>query len=330
MTILLIQTAFIGDVILATCMIEKLKAYYPDAQIDFLLRKGNEGLLEAHPKLRKLWIWDKKGAKYKELWTLIQAIRAVDYDIVVNAQRFFTMGLLTAFSKGKTKIGFSQNPWSFSFTHRIPHQIAPTNTSKPIHEIDRNCSLLAPISDEVIFKPRLYLQEKHDQKIQTNQAYCCIAPTSVWYTKQVPPKKWMQLINQLTSQYTVYLLGAPNDYAACEAIQKACQQTEKVHTLAGQLSLLESAALMKGAVMNYVNDSAPMHLASAVNAPVTAVFCSTIPRFGFTPLSDQSFIIQTAKNLNCRPCGLHGHKSCPKKHFECGHSIEWGEIVGKV
>jgi ADP-heptose:LPS heptosyltransferase len=45
---------------------------------------------------------------------------------------------------------------------------------------------------------------------------------------------------------------------------------------------------MKDAAMNYVNDSAPMHFASAVNAPVTAVYCSTIPAFGFGPLSDRS------------------------------------------
>jgi len=82
-------------------------------------------------------------------------------------------------------------------------------------------------------------------------------------------------------------------------------------------SLLQSAALMKGAIMNYVNDSAPLHLASAMNAPVTAVFLSTVPQFGFTPLSDNSSVCETSLDLPCRPCGLHGKGACPEGHFKC-------------
>jgi heptosyltransferase-2 len=83
---------------------------------------------------------------------------------------------------------------------------------------------------------------------------------------------------------------------------------------------------MQKADMNYVNDSAPLHLASALNAPVTAFFCSTIPEFGFYPLSDKSEVIEV-KNLECRPCGLHGYRSCPKSHFKCGNEIKLPEIT---
>ena len=74
--------------------------------------------------------------------------------------------------------------------------------------------------------------------------------------------------------------------------------------------------------MNYVNDSAPLHIASAMNAPVTAYFCSTLPSFGFGPLSDNANVIQTKQTLECRPCGLHGKRKCPQQHFNCGHQIE--------
>jgi len=87
------------------------------------------------------------------------------------------------------------------------------------------------------------------------------------------------------------------------------------------LSFLQSAALMKDATMNYVNDSAPLHFASAVNAPVTAVYCSTVPAFGFGPLSEKKFIVETKEFIECRPCGLHGYKACPQKHFNCAHTI---------
>ena len=69
--------------------------------------------------------------------------------------------------------------------------------------------------------------------------------------------------------------------------------------------------------MTFSNDSAPMHFASAMNAPVTAIYCSTVPEFGFGPLSDNSTIIETGEKLECRPCGLHGRKKCPKQHFKC-------------
>ena len=93
----------------------------------------------------------------------------------------------------------------------------------------------------------------------------------------------------------------------------------KVINLSGQLSLLQSAALMKGAQMNYVNDSGPLHLCSAMDAPVTAFFCSTIPGFGFGPLSSVKVVLETKEELSCRPCGMHGKSACPLGHFACGN-----------
>lgn len=73
--------------------------------------------------------------------------------------------------------------------------------------------------------------------------------------------------------------------------------------------------------MNYVNDSAPLHIASAMNAPVTAIFCSTVPAFGFGPLRENGRVVETLEKLDCRPCGLHGHQACPKGHFKCALGI---------
>ena len=107
----------------------------------------------------------------------------------------------------------------------------------------------------------------------------------------------------------------------CEELVRMCGR-ENLINLSGKLSFLESAALMQGATMNYVNDSAPMHMASAMNAPTNAVFCSTIPSFGFGPLADGAKVIETDKELACRPCGLHGKKKCPLGHFDCSYSIQ--------
>ncbi len=321
--ILIIQTAFIGDVILATALIEKLHRHFPYASIDFLLRKGNESLLEGHPYLRSVLVFDKKQNKYKNLWRLVDHIRRQKYDEVVNVQRFLTTGLITAFSGAKRTIGFDKNPLAFSFSHKVAHNIDRENS---VHEIVRNQQLIAAMTDEHPSKPKLYPLAPHFEKVSGHKRkpYVCIAPTSVWRTKQLPAKKWIELILQLPKGLQVFLLGAPTDIKACETIREQCCKVNRaleVHVLAGKLNLLESAALMQGARMNYVNDSAPMHLCSAMNAPTCAIFCSTVPEFGFGPLSENALVIESEEKLHCRPCGLHGHKVCPEGHFKCAEGI---------
>ena len=323
--ILLIQTAFIGDVILATPLIEKLHQHYPDARIDFLLRKGNESLLKNHPFLNEVLIWNKKQNKTKNLFSLLLQIRRKKYDVVINSQRFLSTGLLTAFSDGKQRIGFDKNPLSFFFTKKIKHQIA--DNQQLTHEVQRNHALISHLTDAPPALPKLYPSDSDFEKIKElnlapiKKQYICIAPTSVWFTKQLPAEKWLKLIAKLPLQNDIYLLGAPSDMTACEKIKRASNHP-KIHNLAGQLSLLQSAALMRDAMMNYVNDSAPLHLASAMNAPVTGVFCSTIPSFGFTPLSSVRRVLETKEKLDCRPCGLHGFKKCPKGHFRCSNVFD--------
>lgn len=315
---LIIQTAFIGDVVLSTPIIEKLKIHFPDAEIDFLLRKGNEGLLKNHPKLRKVFIWNKKKAKYLNLLRLIPKVRAQEYDYVINIQRFAASGLLTLLSRGKCKIGFSKNPFSFSYNIRVGHRL------KGQHESSRNLALISEITNSDYVRPKLYPTKMDYDKVagfKQSPNYICIAPTSVWFTKQYPPEKWLELILRLPEDFNIYLLGGPSDFDDCESILQMAEKPNVIN-LAGELSLLESAALIKDAAMNYVNDSAPLHIASAMNAPTTAVFLSTVPNFGFGPLANNSTVVETKENLPCKPCGLHGKSKCPIGSFICAYNID--------
>ena len=326
MKILIIQTAFIGDVILATAVAEKLHQKYPDAQIDFTLRKGNEGLLTGHPFINTVFVWDKKQNKIKNLFLLSKQIRSNKYDTVVNLQRFSSSGILAGFSGAKEIIGFDKNPLSFLFTKKIKHEIGNEK-----HEVERNQQLIESITNADASKPKLYPSKENKDAVERykNSQYVCLAPTSVWFTKQYPKEKWVELCNQISPSLIIYLLGAPGDSAACDWI-KNNSTNKNIINLAGKLNFLESAALMSDAEMNFVNDSAPMHIASAMNAKTTAIFCSTVPSFGFGPLADDSIIIETKEQLDCRPCGLHGHKACPKGHFKCGFSIETIELLKRI
>jgi len=322
MKFLLIQTAFIGDVVLATPLVEKLHRFFPAAQLDFVLRKGNEKLLLGHPHLRHVLIWDKKKDKYPGLWRLVRQIRAERYDVVINCQRFAASGLLTVCSGARQTVGFAKNPFARGFSRRLPHQFG--TAGQPIHEVERNLRLIEHLTDASFEPPKLYPAAADFAKVKlwsNGSPYVCLAPTSVWFTKQFPAHKWLELIWRLPLDCQIFLLGGREDAAACEVLREQAARSAMIN-LAGQLSFLESAALMQGARMNYVNDSAPMHIASAMDAPVAAVFCSTVPAFGFTPLSTQRWIIQTALPLACRPCGLHGYRACPLGHFACAETID--------
>ncbi len=314
--ILIVQTAYIGDVILATGLIESIHQAFPEAQIDFVLRKGNESLLKNHPFVNKLYVWDKKKNKFSNLIKLIGQIRKERFDLVVNLQRFFSTGLIALCAKSKNKRGYDKNPLSFCYHKKSEHFIGKS------HETYRNFSLIDDLKNIHYQKPHLYFTAEEIQKVQPlkSQPFVCMAPGSVWFTKQLPIAKWAELILTISDNIKIYLIGAPVDAALCNEI-RLLSSHPKIEILCGKLTLTESAALMQHAEMNYVNDSAPLHLASAVNAPVTAFFCSTVPEFGFGPLSDKSVIKQVGE-MSCRPCGLHGYKSCPLGHFDCAYKIE--------
>ena len=326
--LLVIQTAFTGDVVLATAMLEKLHQQYPSAQIDFLLRKGNEGLLESHPFITNLLVWDKKTRKMANLLDIAIRVRKERYTHVINLHRFASSGLITFLSGAKYKAGFDKNPFAFCYTKKVVHVISEPYCEKPTHEVQRNQMLIADITDHVAAMPALYPTPADYDFIKQYQVapYICVAPSSVWFTKQFPPEKWVSLINLLPPNYRVYLLGAPSDKELGAGIANKILHAQ-VENLCGKLSFLQSAALMQGADMNYANDSAPLHFASAMKAPLTAVFCSTVPAFGFGPLCDNARVVEINERLYCRPCGLHGHRACPEGHFRCAMDITNDQLL---
>ncbi|MEN9400714.1 MAG: hypothetical protein RL632_1817 [Bacteroidota bacterium] len=315
--ILVIQTAFLGDVILATPVIAELKRIFPTSEISVLVKKGNEALLENNPHLQEIFTFEKSKGKYKELLRLVRAFRRLKFDLVINLHRFGSSGLLTALSGAKKTIGFDKNPFSFTFSKRFQHAIGDGT-----HEVARNLSLIQEYGAVVLRRPELYPSQAAQDRVNTytQTPLFCFAPASVWYTKQLPLEKWIDLARHKLGEGKIYLLGGKQDYDLCEHIRNKVQ-SDQVVNLCGTLNLLESAALMSKAQRNFVNDSGPLHIASAMNAPVTAFFCSTIPAFGFGPLSEDSRVLQVEEKLSCRPCGLHGHSACPRGNFKCGMDI---------
>lgn len=319
--VLIIQTAFLGDVILATGLVETLQHSFPGIKIDFLLRKGNESLLANHPFINRTIILEKKD-KTSEFWRLLKIVRKKHYDAVINLHRFAFSGIITGLSGAKFTAGFDKNPFSFLFTKKVKHilEVKPQQEYEANfpHETDRNHSVLSTWVNIPKIRPRLYPAETDFEVVKPFQDadYICIAPASIWKTKRLTRKKWKELVQSVPEDITVYLLGSADDKELNQSIIINAKRLNVVN-MAGKLSLLQSGALMQGAKMNYVNDSGPLHIASAMNAPVKAFFLSTLPQFGFGPLSDNATVVEYPKALACRPCGIHGRNACPAGHFKC-------------
>ena len=310
---LILQPAFLGDAVLATSLVETLRAEEPDARISLLVRKEAAGLFDGHPFLERVWSWDRGGGvlrKYGRLLKLAREVRAARYDVVLNIHRHGSSAWI-ALRSGAETVGFSASPAGRLFTHRVPH-----SWGDGTHEIKRNACLLRPLGiDAEPRPPALYPPAMKNQE----SGAIVLAPASVWATKRWPAEHWSALGDQLAAAHPgreILWMGGPADRPMLEGMARLGR------VVAGEYSLLESAGVMARASLVISGDSAPLHLASAVDAPTLGVFCSTTEDFGFGPTSSRSAVVEVLPSeLACKPCGMHGRNACPLRHFKCGQDL---------
>ena len=222
--VLVIQTAFIGDAILATSVIEKIHQFYPTSNIYFLIRKGNESLFSGHPFLKEVWTIDKKK-KYKSYFDVLLKIRQKKFDLLINLHRYFSTNLIALLSGARLKAGYHKLPFNFFFTSSKKHSIGDGR-----HETERNHTLIAFITDSKPARPKLYPAQTDFQFVDTLKSvkYICLFPASLWQTKQWPIQKWVELCNRVQN-FKIYLLGGENDVKVCSEIMKSSIRSEE-HT----------------------------------------------------------------------------------------------------
>lgn len=321
--ILVIQTASLGDVILATSLLETIHRADPWASIDILVREGFQDLFDLHPFINKVITWDKKNGKYKNLLRLIRAARKEKYSAVFNIQRFASMAFFTVLSGARQTAGFRSNFLSCFYSYKTKH------TLDGRHETERNADLLRPFYGDTInpARPALYADpDFKSQDFSIEGEYVVLTPGSLWSTKQMSREKWVELCHQIPAKYKVIFTGSKSEEQLCQSIIEKADRGN-ILNLAGRLDLRSLTGIAAGASFIYANDSAMTHFATALNKPVATFFCSTVPSFGFAPLSDGCFIFEPEEDLHCRPCGIHGHRECPEKHFHCGKKFTISRII---
>ena len=313
MKVLIIQTAFLGDVILATSLVETLGKHIENVEISILVNKKFSSVLANNPNLQNVFEFSKSNSKISELGRVIKRLKREKFTHVINCHRFGSSGIITANLKSQ-RIGFAKNPFSMFYHKKVEHDY-----QEGVHEIDRNFQLISHLVNAISPElPKLFPSQQDLSFVShlSRNSFITISAGSVWKTKQYETKGWLELIDNSNAE-KIYLLGAPNEIELCNSIKKSSSD-DRVEVLAGKLSLLQVAALMPKAEMNYANDSAPTHIASATGSPITTVFCSTSPNIGFYPLGEKAIVKETKQSLECRPCGIHGKKKCPEGHFLCG------------
>jgi heptosyltransferase II len=323
--VLFIQTAFLGDVVLATSALEAWHGAHPEDEVDVLVRKPMDGLFEGHPWLHRVLAWDKRPrVKGKDWRRLVREVRRARYDVVVNLHRHASSGVLTALSMAPIRAGYANNPLAWRFTHRTPHRWGDGT-----HEVERHAALLAPFVTHVrpASRPRLHPLVQHVEEARAlgAEGALVVMPGSQWATKAWPEGQFSKFLE--ATHERVLLLGSPAENALCARLAEG---RDHVVNAAGKASLLGLVAAIGMARAVVANDSAPLHVASATNTPTVALFASTVPRFGFGPLSTSQAVVEPATELACRPCGMHGRKRCPEGHFRCGWELPVQAVLEAV
>jgi len=318
--ILIIQTAFLGDVILTLPMAQVLKRENPECEIDFLCIPSTEILFKHNSLVNKVIVYDKKG---KDSFSRIKNEIKNNYDVVISPHRSARSALLAFFSKARKRITFDKSSLNFLYTDKIKYL-------QGIHEIQRNLILLKPlgINEENIIKPELFLSEEEKHKIDSllkeeiieSEKLIALAPGSVWFTKRYPKEKFMEILNLLSKENVkVFLIGGKDDIELGNYLMSDTKSANVINMI-GKLNVLESAELIKRCDVLITNDSAPLHIANSVGTKVISMFGATVPQFGFFPYGKDDVILET-EGLKCRPCAIHGGNKCPIGTFICMENI---------
>jgi heptosyltransferase-2 len=310
--LLVIQTAYLGDLIMSTVIFKNLRAIYPDAVIDVLVNSTNQKVLINNPHIRRIYVINKSNltAKLFALIKYIYLFRQEKYDIAISLQLHLTNSLLMYLSGIPFRLGAKRQKL---LTHPIVYP-------KHIHIRERIGLILKTLHDQPFDLNSELFPSKEDRAyinreyIHSTNLKIGFAPGSIRETKKWPFEYYNRLIEILPSDLDVYLIGGKNDKECCEKL-KGLNPAKRIWNTAGDLSILQSAALIDELDLLISNDSAPLHIANAMNTPVFAFFGPTVREFGCYPYREHDKILEV--DISCRPCGRHGGKKCPLGHHNC-------------
>ncbi len=318
------QTAFLGDAVLTLPLLQNLAGSFPDSEIYYFVRKGLKSVFEPNGRYRVVE-FDKYGQDrgFRGMSGMVRRIRKLDFDLWLSPHTSLRSAIISGLGGAETRIGYN-HPWhnSAAFTKTVSRRF------NELDEIERILELLNPLnpgaretwpSIELSGDSRRKAGEFWEKNIRGKTLG--IHPGSTWPTKMWPEQYFAWIINMARElpETRVIIFAGPGEEEIVKNITSRIPDTKHVINLAGKLNLPDLAAYLSRLDCFLTNDSGPMHLAWPQGVPIVAVFGPTTRNLGFFPRGKKSTVLETG--LRCRPCGLHGHKSCPEKHHQCMKDI---------
>ncbi|MBT9613246.1 MAG: putative lipopolysaccharide heptosyltransferase III [Burkholderiales bacterium] len=318
--VLVIKLRHHGDVLLTSPVFSTLKNHAPHLKIDALLYQDTAEMLTLHPAIEEIHTidraWKRSGllAQAKQEWALLSRLRSKHYDLVIHLSehpRGAWVKRLTGARYGVAPSLVSRSRWwKSSFSHFFPW--LPGNTR---HTVEIHLDALRRIGLQPSFEERRLVLEpgldakRHITEILAAQglsskAFIHLHPTSRWLFKCWAEDKVTALMQALQAQgHTLLVSSAPDarELAMLERILRPLAQP--VVNLGGQLTLKQLAALTAQAKLFIGVDSAPMHIAAAMQTPVLALFGPSGEK-EWGPWMVPHRVITS--DHPCRPCGQDG------------------------
>lgn len=323
MPTLVIQTAFLGDVVLTTPLLSALAAHH--GPVDVMTTPVAAPLLETHPAVRQVILYDKRGADrgWAGVRRLARRVKAEQYERAYLPHRSLRTAALALLARIPARIGF-RGGWSFLYTEAKPKP-------RTGHESDR----LLALADErlSVYPPQLRPTAEDEQAAAAviQGDFIALAPGSIWGSKRWP--YYTMLAAKLADRTAVVVVGGPDDVGLGEdivrAVGRAGRAGGRVVNACGRLTLRQSAALIGRASALVTNDSAPLHLATAMGTPIVALFGPTVTDFGFGPLRAGDIALGM-DGLQCRPCSPHGPLTCPLGHHRCMRDLTVEAVLAAI
>jgi heptosyltransferase-2 len=335
--IIFIQTAFIGDLFLSIPTLNRLKKQYSNHDIILICKKGLSEVFLKEKIVDHAFEIEKSNAL--SYGAVLQQLKSYKIDIVLCPHRSFRSAFFVAKINAKIKIGFKNwyNMFFYSQTVAYP---------KSWPDVIRQMSILTPIDDvlsaQISKTDWSYLNIKNEsgffneipevfsfskKSFLKQPKTIALFPGSVWKTKQWTTEGFSEVTRKLLDrQIQVYLMGGAAEIDLCKKIQT---ENPRVFNYSGKLSLYESYLKLKDCDLVICNDSAPAHMAASLGLRVIAIFGPTTLNFGFRPWSNYSAVAENT-NINCRPCGAHGHDVCPLKHHRCMQDLKSDHVLRPI
>ncbi len=325
--ILVVQTAFIGDVILITPLIREIKKIFPNALLDVMVIPQASNLLENNPNINSIIEFDKRKNKFSAFFKTLNLLRKNKYDLAISPHSSFTSAILMLLSQIKYRVGFARWTSQKFLTHRLPHLKKTLKIKKNLHLLSIFTQKELPTQTELFPTREMFANADNLLKplVNSSRKIIALAPGSNWFTKRWPVEYYKELVSKLNnSNYGIVFIGSNVEREICEDIKP----NNNFINLAGELSLLESAALISRCDLMICNDSGAMHLANAVNTDVFVFFGPTVQSIGYPPIGKNDYVFEV--DLDCRPCSSHGTKECPLKHHNCMKFIQSETVFNKI